>query len=49
MFELAFQELRGEGGAEGLLRLLPQIAYMNLGPFMGPTGATGFLAEKAAA
>jgi hypothetical protein len=48
MFELAFQELRGDGGAEGLLQLLPQIAYMTLAPFMGPAAATEFLAEKAA-
>jgi AcrR family transcriptional regulator len=48
MFELAFQELWGDGGAEGLLRLLPQIAYMTLAPFMGPAGAAEFLAEKVA-
>jgi AcrR family transcriptional regulator len=46
MFELGFAELREQRSSEGLLGLLPQLAYTILAPFMGPKGAGEFVEGK---
>lgn len=46
MFELASDELRRGQGADALLQLLPQLAYMILAPFMGSQEATEFVRSR---
>ncbi len=48
MFELAFRELRERRSVDGLLQILPQLAYMILAPFMGPEAAGEFVEAKMA-
>jgi AcrR family transcriptional regulator len=47
-FELAYQEIRQKRPPEQLSRLLPQLAYINLAPFMGAHDATTFVQQKLA-
>lgn len=47
MFELAFAELRKRRSAEGLLEILPLLAYLILAPFMGSKEASEFVEGKA--
>jgi AcrR family transcriptional regulator len=46
MFELAHRELRERASIEGLLEIMPQLAYVILAPFMGPEGAGEFVEGK---
>ena len=46
MFELAYRELRERRSAEMLPRVLPEVAYMILAPFMGPEAASEFVEGK---
>jgi AcrR family transcriptional regulator len=48
MFELAFGELNERRSAEGLVAVLPELAYLILAPFMGPEEAGRFVERKVA-
>lgn len=47
-FELAYREICRKGPPEQFSQLLPQLAYVNLAPFMGAREATEFVHNKVA-
>jgi hypothetical protein len=46
MWELGFEEIRKQRSIDGLLAIMPQLAYTVLAPFTGPRAAGEFVAGK---